>query len=306
MRDAHIWTIVLAAGEGSRLRDVAVDERGRSVPKQFWKIDDDHTMLEWTLRRAGRLSGPSRTIPIVAAGHRRYWERDLSAFAGNLVVQPENRGTAAGILLPLLEVLARDREATVAILPSDHYIANEAVLAASLRRAVVEARSDAEPVVLLGITPDDADPELGYIVPDRRGGTAVAGFVEKPALPEARELLRRGAVWNSFILVARAVSLVRLFARRQPELLRAFLDGLPARGWSARALETLYASLPSRCFSRDVLQKSVDALRVIVVPPCGWSDLGTPRRVGEWRAARTAVRPRPDVSPMPVAAHAHA
>jgi len=38
--------------------------------------------------------------------------------------------------------------------------------------------------------------------------------------------------------------------------------------------------LPELDFSRDVLQRSPSLLRVLAVPACGWSDLGTPRRVG--------------------------
>ena len=34
-----------------------------------------------------------------------------------------------------------------------------------------------------------------------------------------------------------------------------------------------------RDFSRDVLQGSEDSLRLQPVPPCGWTDLGTPARV---------------------------
>jgi hypothetical protein len=34
-------------------------------------------------------------------------------------------------------------------------------------------------------------------------------------------------------------------------------------------------------FSRDVLEGQESLLRVLTVPACGWSDLGTPRRVAE-------------------------
>ncbi|MFY4731260.1 hypothetical protein, partial [Nitrospira sp. BLG_2] len=36
-----------------------------------------------------------------------------------------------------------------------------------------------------------------------------------------------------------------------------------------------------RDFSREILQGDGVALRVLCVPPCGWTDLGTPRRVIE-------------------------
>ena len=61
-----------------------------------------------------------------------------------------------------------------------------------------------------------------------------------------------------------------------------------------------------RVLSRDVLEGSEDFLRVQLVPPCGWTDLGTPRRVAEClgrevelapaRGERTLGPPRLDVA----------
>jgi mannose-1-phosphate guanylyltransferase len=46
-------------------------------------------------------------------------------------------------------------------------------------------------------------------------------------------------------------------------------------------LAQLYEELPALDFSRDILQRSPELLRVVIVPACGWSDLGTPSRVVE-------------------------
>jgi len=53
----------------------------------------------------------------------------------NIVVQPQNRGTAAGILLPLLSILARDPEAKLIVLPSDHFVADEELLGDAILQA---------------------------------------------------------------------------------------------------------------------------------------------------------------------------
>ncbi len=39
--------------------------------------------------------------------------------------------------------------------------------------------------------------------------------------------------------------------------------------------------MPDLDFSRDLLEGHEAALSVLPVPACGWSDLGTPHRVGE-------------------------
>jgi mannose-1-phosphate guanylyltransferase len=103
---------------------------------------------------------------------------------GNIVVQPANRGTANGILLPLLYVAARDPEAWIVLLPSDHHVRDERALASALQSAVNALAARREHILLIGIPPEEADPDLGYIVPGTREGAVwtVTRFVEKPDL----------------------------------------------------------------------------------------------------------------------------
>ena len=271
------WALVLAAGEGTRLRSLTTTRQGVIVPKQYCSLNGGASLLTGALERAARVVPRDRTVAIVAGQHRRWWDRELAQLPSpNVIVQPENRGTAAGVLLPLLSILERDPEARVAILPSDHFVTDERVLAAELGRAFEALEHDPARVVLLGIDPDAADPDYGWIVPGppRRDGLhAVDAFVEKPQPPLAAELRGRGGVWNSFILVASGPALLRLYAERLPALLDAFDD----RG--SCTLEQLYALLPVWDFSRDLMQGSEERLSLLRVPPCGWSDLGTPERV---------------------------
>jgi mannose-1-phosphate guanylyltransferase len=227
---------------------------------------------------------PQRTCAIVAEHHRRWWQSlQLDIPASNLIQQPRNRGTATGILLPLLHIVHRDPEAMLLVLPSDHYVRNEDVLAASLRSAMAKLERDRNHVILLGITPDEPDPELGYIVVegDSRGSVgAVSEFVEKPNVATARALIARGAVWNSFIFAANGQALLRAFEARCPDLVGELRHIVSSKNSSTR-LAQLYEELPTLDFSRDILQRSPELLRVVTVPACGWSDLGTPSRVVE-------------------------
>ena len=43
----------------------------------------------------------------------------------------------------------------------------------------------------------------------------------------------------------------------------------------------LYRDLPDVDFSRHILQGAESVLRVLQVPRCGWSNLGTPKRLAE-------------------------
>ena len=161
------WTVVLAAGEGSRLRSLTTIAPGVSIPKQFCSLRPGPSLLDQTLTRAIAVSGRKRTCAIVSADHRRWWEPlPWRIPAQNIVVQHLNRGTATGILLPLLQILDRDPDASVVFLPSDHFVQREMVLQRSMQRAVQRSRRDRDSIILLGFDPDTPDTQLGYIVPN--------------------------------------------------------------------------------------------------------------------------------------------
>jgi len=284
----HTWALVLAAGEGNRLRSLTTTESGVAVPKQFCSLFGESTLLEDALSRASVVAPIERICAIVAGQHRQWWDTPLAHLpAANVIVQPENRGTAHGILLPLLHILARDPHARVVILPADHHVRDKAILAHALRDAARLAEREPNNIFLLGVEPDQPDPELGYVLPDDAWGdgpSPVLQFVEKPAVAEALKLLERGALWNVFIMAATARALLALFANRYADTVSA-MSAAVARDARSRgrggATRRLYRGLPTRDFSRDVLEGREDRLQVVPVPNCGWTDLGTPKRVAE-------------------------
>jgi mannose-1-phosphate guanylyltransferase len=276
------WAIVLAAGEGSRLAELTT-RGGIATPKQFCSLRGGRSLLQDALARAARVVPKKRVLVVVAAEHRPFWERELADVPpANVIVQPWNRGTAAGILLPVLTVLERDPAARIAVLPSDHFVGKEYVVESALRLAL-ESLDDAEGgLTLLGVTPDTPEAGYGWIVPERsdRLLRPVERFVEKPDDRSTAELFARGALWNSFLFAVQGAELLRFYEERLPVLLagfRAALAGDPAQ--RAARLAGLYAGLDARDFSRDVLQGNERRLRLEIVPPCGWTDLGTPARV---------------------------
>jgi mannose-1-phosphate guanylyltransferase len=283
----HDWALILAGGEGSRLRSLTTTATGVAVPKQFCSFGGEASLLHDALNRADAVTTPDRTCVVVSEHHRLWWQAlDLKIPSENVIQQPRNRGTATGILLPLLRVLHRDPDAGLLVLPSDHFVRKEEVLAASLSAALFSVRHQPEQIVILGISPDEADPELGYIVAEEAVATnlrSVTEFVEKPSAAVARSLIERGGVWNSFIFAAHGATLLRAFEERAPDLvfeMRHIISRCEPSTQQARLVE-LYEHAPDLDFSRDILQRSPTLLRVLTVPPCGWSDLGTPRRVTE-------------------------
>jgi mannose-1-phosphate guanylyltransferase len=280
------WAVVLAAGDGTRLAALTTDERGHSVPKQFCSLQGHGSLLEDAVRRAGRVTRRDRICVIVADHHRRYWQRALAGFpAENVFVQPRNRGTANGILLSTLCVLARDPQARLIFLPADHFVRDERSMSRSLRALAALPRHHPAELLLLGIEPDQADPDLGYIVPGdclAPGTHRVARFAEKPPLDVAQALLMEGALWNSFIFAAHGRTMLELLRARLPACVEALSQVVAAPSCDTapgRALRERYEHLPSADFSRSVIEGAENRLRVLKSPHCGWSDLGTPKRV---------------------------
>jgi mannose-1-phosphate guanylyltransferase len=285
------WAIVLAAGDGTRLLSLTTDERGEAVPKQYCSLNGGPSLLQEALQRAQRIVPFERVCAVVARQHERHWRRMLGSLpARNVIVQPRNCGTANGVLLGLLRILERDPLAHIVFLPADHYVHNEASLADSIRMTAMSSHHR-DGLTLLGIEPDDIDIELGYIVPGdplEGGIRRVEQFVEKPSAAFARELIARGALWNSFIFWARGATLLELIHGRLSEIVEEMMNALvrDSRGdGRMSALRELYARLPIVDFSRAVMQGAESALHVSTAPACGWTDLGTPRRV-----ARTLQR----------------
>jgi mannose-1-phosphate guanylyltransferase len=280
--------IVLAGGDGTRLRELTRQIAGDDRPKQFCPLIGERTLIEETRQRVARSVSPSRTFFSVTTTHARFYAPLLADVRSRQVVaQPENRGTAPAILSALLRLVAAAPHDAVAILPSDHYVSDDAQFMAHVDAAfdLVTARPDL--VTLLGLTPDRPETEYGWIEPAQtilgpRGRLfhAIRCFWEKSDAGLARTLFENGCLWNSFVTVGLGTTLLRLIEETL-DLTRIFL---PIRRFIGTALETtmvesVYRELPPADFSKGVLGRSAARLAVLPVRGVAWSDLGRPERV---------------------------
>ncbi len=286
--ETNTWALVLAAGDGTRLRSLTTAASGMTVPKQFCSLYGGPSLLHEAVCRAHTVTVEDRICAVVAEQHRQWWEGALWLLSPeNIIVQAKNRGTGLGILLPLLRILSCNPEAHLVLLPSDHHVRQESLLTSAIQDALEQRDGRFQEIVLLGVRPQEPDPDLGYIVPgpsDGRGALTVERFVEKPSLVVANELIRAGGLWNTFIVVSTGLALLELYRKRFPEIvsvMSAALDSDRRTGAEGTAMAELYDTLPVVDFSRDILAEQLSDLRVLPVQPCGWSDLGTPKRVSD-------------------------
>jgi len=283
------WAIILAGGDGSRLLSLTRMIAGDDRPKQFCPIIGGNTLLDETRRRAALVLPPAETMFVLTQKHERFYDTALNGVPrGNLIVQPRNAGTAPAILYSLLRLEQINPHASAAFFPSDHYFSDDRAFMSEVESAFEFAGSNPNTVILLGIEPDGADEEYGWIEPARETSTEtpfrfrrVRRFWEKPSPALARELLTRGCLWNSFVMVGSVAAFLKMISRATSELYSKFsaVKATFSTSCEKNAIETLYAGLPDSNFSRDVLTTRTENLAVVTVSGSKWSDLGSPRRV---------------------------
>ena len=287
--------IILAAGGGRRLQPLIRRLRGDTLPKQYVHFLGGRSMLERTLQRVERLIPSDRLFTVVGRRHLEFQEaaRQLAARpSGTVIVQPANKETGPGILLPLMHLVARDPDSVAVIFPSDHFIAEEARFMDHVDLACRAVEGNPHQLVLLGVEPQAPEPEYGYILPGRRatddaggGVKRVARFFEKPSLTEAERLIVNGAFWNSFVMVVQPTTLLGLVCRLAPRLYHDFLKIREAIGTDREAVvtEEVYRRLEPLNFSTGLLERvrPDDSLQVSVLPVRGvyWSDWGAEQRL---------------------------
>jgi mannose-1-phosphate guanylyltransferase len=289
---SSLWSVVLAAGAGRRLSRLT-----GGIPKQFWRPAGTTSLIEETLARLAPICPAQRTVIVVNKAQRHYVSPWPSAPpSGRIAFQPEDRGTAAGVLFGLTEVLALERNAIVVVTPSDHGVESPE----TFRRGILDAATHVEGrdgVVLFGVEPSAAQTDYGWITLDpatESGGVQpVVSFVEKPALEEARRLLSSGAIWNTMVIVARAGTLFALCEQQVSDLTAVFTSSMSLPEDVREAfLAAHYPHLEAADFSRDVLTPAANLLAYAWPASIGWSDLGTPERLHHWLRPKSGKHPR--------------
>ncbi len=284
-------TVVLAGGDGMRLRPLTERWLGRHVPKQYCAFTGTRSMLDHTIDRAACLCNPGRILTVVGRHHRNLLRaRTARATDGAFIEQPANLDTAPGVLLGLVHAMHRDPDATVVFLPSDHFVYPEWRFVARVQVAIQAAERLADRIVLLGAEPTDVEDEYGWIVPSDDLGRqpahrafAVESFVEKPAPAEAARLHARGALWNTLVLAARARTLWEIACERLPNLIPFFavLQSAIGTRHEREVLDEAYETMPRVNFSSELLERAADRIAVQSLDGVMWNDWGQPARIVE-------------------------
>lgn len=278
MKGSELYPVILCGGAGTRLWPTS----RRNQPKQFAMVIDSYSLFQHAVRLVGTDDFAPPVVVTGADQRFRVMEQlgRIETSASAIIIEPDARNTAPAILAAALAVHARNPDALLLVLPSDHRIAD----AAGFRDAVLKAagRAEAGDLVTFGIRPDRAETGYGYLElsnPAAIGAgspQSLVRFVEKPDAAKAQVMLDGGRhLWNAGIFLMSVKAVLAAYGALAPDMLDAVQDAmeeqrceggftfLGKRGW-------LKASNISVDFA--IMEK---ASNLAVMPYAGqWSDLG--------------------------------
>ncbi len=235
----------------------------------------------------------------------------LAGRANHVFRQPSSRDTGLALYVALAMLKRWAPNATVTITPADHYVAPAGRYVDQVAAAQGAARRTRDKVVILGVSPTEPDPELGYLtlgdrvteIPEVR---QLTGFVEKPMVPIAKQLVARGALWNTMVTCGTVDALWELGRAADPHLLDILDSLVPLIGTPDEedAIEYIYGAYLPVSFSRDILERVPERLCALELTGVEWSDWGKPERIETVLALRRsrALMPCAD-APMPAWHH---
>ncbi len=274
----HTYAVIMAGGGGTRLWPVSRKEK----PKQLLPLIGQETLFQSTVKRLEDLFSPDHILVVTVEEQAREMRLQAPEIPEeNYLIESSPRGTASVVGFAAAVLHKRDRNAAMAILPSDHFIRNRDLFHYLLKAAFEVAENGY--LVTLGITPTQPSTAYGYI----QQGTPLDGqykyptynvrrFIEKPSEQAAGQLLRTGDhSWNSGMFIWRADTILNEIDKQMPELGGTLKNIAAAWGTESQTevLSENWRGLKVETVDYGIMEK---AERVAVLPAggLGWSDVG--------------------------------
>ncbi|MFA5096956.1 MAG: mannose-1-phosphate guanylyltransferase/mannose-6-phosphate isomerase [Candidatus Omnitrophota bacterium] len=273
------YAVILAGGVGSRFWPFSRELE----PKQFMRLVGEESLLQSTIRRLKGIVAPKNTFIITNALYFHELSDQLKGYgipAENIILEPEGKNTAPAIGLSAQLISKLDQEATLIVLPADHYIKNLAGFRKTIKKAIQAAQKEA--LVTIGIKPDKPSTAYGYIkIKSKVKKSLPAGrqekskvypvdrFLEKPALDKAKKYFNdKNYFWNSGMFVWKANVFLKEVQKYLPGLFRQ-IDSIR----SPDDIKKVWPKVKSISVDYGIMEHS---RRIALIPAdFYWTDLGS-------------------------------
>ena len=290
MEVPKLFPVLLAGGSGKRLWPLS----RKSFPKQFSNIAGQNSLFQQAALRliSNKEMDFERHITLTNSEFRFIVTDQLQSVGidpGPILIEPKVKNTASAILAASIYAQTLDQDAVLLVAPSDHVISDTQAFCASIKIAVDQAIKGN--LVSFGIVPSRPETGYGYLELEKgadlaSGAIRVKGFVEKPTVSIAEEMLSDGNyLWNSGIFLFRAADMIAAFETYQPKILRTTIIAVEKAQHDLgflRLEDRAWSQLDDISIDYAIMEKTNN---LVVVPFASqWSDLG------DWEAVWSATK----------------
>lgn len=272
--------LVMAGGRGERFWPLSTEEK----PKQFLNLLGEDTMIQMTVKRLLKIMPIERIFVVTAEKYMVLVKEQLPFLPDrNIIIEPVGKNTAPCIVLSAFLIEKYYKDATLAVLPSDHFIKDEEAFNKTLKSAEEFVKKEDNSIITLGIVPDRPETGYGYIkymgVDENIQGFKiyhVERFVEKPDTETAKDFIKNGNyLWNSGIFVWKTSTIKNLaekFLSNTFESVREISDAFHEDDFN-EVLKSKYNQVDSISVDFGIMEKADE---IYVIPSdFGWDDVGT-------------------------------
>ncbi len=267
-----IRPVILCGGAGTRLWP----NSKKNQPKQFIDFGG------WTLlgKALDRIKGPSFDKPIISTNLKYLKEikkhlKRSKIKKYRILLEPSKKNTGPAILASALLKDIPEKQPLL-FLTADHLIEKSNKLKDELKKNIKYLNE--KNIFIFGIKPNTPSDQFGYLITKKikKDLNKVTKFIEKPNQSYAKNIIKKGAYWNSGMFFLRKDSVINNFKKYQKNIYRNCLLAVTKGIFKKNIFylnKNMFSKITPKSFDYAILEKmrNINAIKLNIQ----WSDLGS-------------------------------